>query len=54
VLPRLVEGGILFGHDYENANIGRADLQGGVQRAVQELLPRHAARGNNWWYVHTK
>jgi predicted O-methyltransferase YrrM len=52
LLPRLVRGAILMGHDYQTAHEGRSDLQGGVQRAVRELLPRHAARGNNWWYVH--
>jgi predicted O-methyltransferase YrrM len=52
LLPRLVRGGILIGHDYQTAHAGRSDLQGGVQRAVRELLPRHAVRGNNWWYVH--
>ena len=54
VLPRLVACGVLFGHDYEAAHAGREDLQGGVQRAVCELLPDHVARGNTWWYVHMK
>jgi len=52
LLPRLVPGGILVGHDYDTAHAGREDLQGGVQRAVREMLPRHVSKGNNWWYVH--
>jgi predicted O-methyltransferase YrrM len=52
VLPRLARGGILVGHDYETAHAGRADLGGGVQRAVREVFPNHVSRGNNWWYVH--
>jgi hypothetical protein len=52
LLPKLVRGGILIGHDYQTAHTARDDLQGGVQRAVRELLPQHAVQGNNWWYVH--
>jgi hypothetical protein len=52
LLPRLVTGGVLFGHDYQSAGAGRIDLDGGVERAVRELLPRHVARGNTWCYVH--
>jgi len=52
LLPRLVPGGVLFGHDYASAHAGRHDLDGGVERAVREVLPTHEARGNNWWYVH--
>jgi hypothetical protein len=50
LLPRLVPGGVLFGHDYESAHEGRADLQGGVQRAVREILPGHVSAGNTWKY----
>ncbi|MBI3467733.1 MAG: class I SAM-dependent methyltransferase [Planctomycetes bacterium] len=52
LLPKLVPGGLLFGHDYESAHAGRRDLQGGVERAVRETLPHHVAKGNTWWYVH--
>lgn len=52
LLPRLVPGAVLFGHDYESAHAGRDDLQGGVQRAVREVLPRHLAAGNTWRYIH--
>ncbi len=52
LLPLLTEGAILFGHDYESAHAGRDDLQGGVQRAVREILPHHTAKGNTWSYTH--
>jgi predicted O-methyltransferase YrrM len=51
LLPRLVAGAILCGDDYLSAHAGRDDLQGGVQRAVQELLPGHANHGNMWIWV---
>jgi hypothetical protein len=52
LMPRLVEGAVIFGHDYETAHVGRGDLQGGVERAVRELLPQHIADGNTWSYRH--
>jgi hypothetical protein len=52
LLPRLVPGSVLIGHDYEYAHAGRDDLDGGVQRAVQEMIPEHLAFGNIWLYVH--
>jgi hypothetical protein len=52
LLPRLVLGGVLFGHDYQSAHAGRTDLDGGVERAVRELLPRHVSWGNTWCYLH--
>jgi hypothetical protein len=52
LIPRLVEGAVIFGHDYQTAHAGRGDLQGGVERAVRELLPGHAANGNTWSYRH--
>ncbi len=52
ILPRLIKGGIIIGHDYQTAHIGRDDLQGGVQRAVRDVIPDHMAAGNMWWYVH--
>jgi hypothetical protein len=54
VLPRLVPGGVLFGHDYQSAHAKRGDLEGGVERAVKELLPQHLAFGNNWLYVNVR
>ena len=53
LIPKLSEGSVLFGHDYESANAGRADLNGGVERAVRELLPNHSAVGNTWLYIHS-
>jgi predicted O-methyltransferase YrrM len=53
LLPKLIPGGILFGHDYQTAHSGRDDLQGGVERAVREVLPRHVAVGNTWWFMQT-
>lgn len=50
LLPHLVVGGILCGDDFESAHAGRADLQGGVERAVRELLPGFQSKGNFWWW----
>ena len=50
VLPHMVMGGIVCGDDYITSHIGRADLNGGVQRAVSELLPYHCVVGNLWLY----
>jgi predicted O-methyltransferase YrrM len=52
LLPHLVPGGVLFGHDFTTAHAGRGDLGGGVERAVKEVLPYHVSRGNTWWYIH--
>ena len=48
--PFVVPGGILCGDDYTSANIHRKDLNGGVQRAVIELLPGHGLDGNFWFW----
>ncbi|MDQ6867047.1 MAG: class I SAM-dependent methyltransferase [Pseudomonadota bacterium] len=50
LLPRLVPGGILCGDDILTATCGRADLYGGVERAVRELLPGFATAFNLWWW----
>ncbi|MBL8796659.1 MAG: class I SAM-dependent methyltransferase, partial [Planctomycetia bacterium] len=39
LLPLVVPGGVLCGDDLLSAHAGRKDLQGGVERAVRELLP---------------
>jgi hypothetical protein len=49
VLQLLVPGGILCGDDFMTAHKGRADLKGGVERAVRELLPSFHSSGNFWW-----
>ena len=51
VLPRMVPGGIMCGDDFLTSNIHRHDLHGGVERAVQELLPGYSTDGNLWYYI---
>src|SRR5205814_6573412 len=41
---------IICGDDLETAHAGREDLQGGVERAVRELLPGFAAIDNFWYW----
>jgi len=50
-LRLLVDEGILCGDDFNHANRRRADLEGGVERAVRELLPGFRRRGNFWWWL---
>jgi beta-1,4-mannosyl-glycoprotein beta-1,4-N-acetylglucosaminyltransferase len=50
VLPWLVPGGIVCGSDFENASTQRNDLDGGVERAVRELLPGFIQKGNLWYW----
>ena len=52
LIPKLIQGSVLFGHDYESAHAGRSDLNGGGERAVREVLPGHTAIGNTWIYIH--
>lgn len=49
-LPKMVSGGIMCGDDYQSSHMGRADLHGGIERAVTELLPGHRNRGNLWFW----
>ena len=49
-LPKMVEGGIMCGDDFESANINRHDLHGGVERAVRETLPGFESISNLWHY----
>ena len=51
VLPHMVPGGIICGDDFITANAGRHDLQGGVERAVKEALPKFKNIENLWYYV---
>lgn len=51
LLPKVVSGGILCGDDFMSAHAKRIDLDGGVERAVTELLPGHFTRGNFWYWV---
>ena len=50
LLPRLVPGAILCGDDYLSANKDREDLDGGVERAVSELLEGHEHVRNFWYW----
>ena len=52
LLPMLVEGAVLCGHDFESSNLARQDLQGGVERAVRESLRGACHAGNFWSYQH--
>ena len=47
LIPKLVPGGILFGHNYSTSE-GIQDREVGVERAVSELLPGLESRGNCW------
>jgi Methyltransferase domain len=49
----LVDGGILCGDDFLSAHRKRADLNGGVERAVREILPGFRHEGNFWWWINT-
>jgi|688.fasta_scaffold25618_9 hypothetical protein len=52
--PHLVEGAILCGDDFESANMYRDDLQGGVEKAVRELLPNFKNKQNLWYWSNTQ
>jgi predicted O-methyltransferase YrrM len=52
ILPNMVKGGIICGDDFMSAHIGRTDLNGGVERAVRELLPGFQNKGNLWFWVN--
>jgi hypothetical protein len=49
-LKHLAPGGIVCGDDILTSPITRKDLQGGVERAVKETLPKFNAVGNLWWW----
>lgn len=48
LIPHLIPGGFLCGDDFLSANKNRADLNGGVERAVVELLPGFQQIQNLW------
>jgi predicted O-methyltransferase YrrM len=52
VLPNIVRGGIICGDDFLNSHIGRTDLNGGVEKAVRELLPGFYNKENLWFWVN--
>lgn len=49
ILPNMVYGGVLCGDDMLYTNVN-SDLNGGVERAVQELLPNYTQIGNFWYW----
>jgi len=52
ILPNMVKGGIICGDDFMSAHIGRTDLNGGVEKAVRELLPGFQNKGNLWFWIN--
>ncbi|HUZ21441.1 MAG TPA: class I SAM-dependent methyltransferase [Acidimicrobiales bacterium] len=49
-LPYLAPGGIICGDDFQNSHLGRADLGGGVERAVLEAFRGEASSKANLWF----
>ena len=49
----IVPNGILCGDDFATANINRIDLNGGVERAVRELLPNFTTSDNFWCWQNS-
>lgn len=49
-LPYMVHHGVICGDDIATAHRGRDDLQGGVERAVSELLVGYTQFGNFWYW----
>lgn len=51
LLSKMTKGGIICGDDFLSSNMSRTDLNGGVERAVRELLPDFKNINNLWfWY----
>jgi predicted O-methyltransferase YrrM len=51
ILPNMVTGGIICGNNFIYSNIERKDLNGGVEKAVRELLPGFHNSGNLWYWI---
>jgi beta-1,4-mannosyl-glycoprotein beta-1,4-N-acetylglucosaminyltransferase len=51
LLQHLSPGGIVCGNNIQAADSGREDLQGGVERAVRELLPGFQTVNNFWKWI---
>jgi hypothetical protein len=48
--PYMLPGSVMCGDDFANASAGRADLQGGVERAVRNFFGyKVKSDGNLWW-----
>ena len=52
ILPNMVRGGIICGNNFLHAHIGRTDLNGGVEKAVRELLPGFQNKENLWFWIN--
>jgi len=52
ILPNLIKGGIICGDDFLNAPASSKDLNGGVERAVRESLPKFNNIGNFWYFIN--
>lgn len=50
-LPHMLPGSVMCGDDYLTADDQRSDLNGGVMRAVKEMLPTHSSNNNLWVWV---
>ena len=50
LLPLVVDGGVLCGDDFEDGATAAAGLDGGVERAVREVLPGCRNDGSFWWW----
>jgi len=51
IFPLLAIHAVLCGDDFQSASVERADLHGGVERAVRELLPGFHSIGNLWYWA---
>jgi beta-1,4-mannosyl-glycoprotein beta-1,4-N-acetylglucosaminyltransferase len=49
IIPKLVPGGVLLGHNYSTSE-GIEDREAGIERAVSELLPGLESRGDCWFW----
>jgi predicted O-methyltransferase YrrM len=52
IIPKMVKGGIICGDDFVSANIHRADLNGGVERAVVESFSNYKNINNLWYWIN--
>jgi cephalosporin hydroxylase len=50
--PLLVRGAVLCGDDFMSANATRADLGGGVEKAVTEACPGFVSKSNFWYWIN--
>ena len=53
VMPLVQPNGIICGGAIGAANATRKDLNGGVERAVKEVLPWYLTEGECWYWINT-